>query len=68
MTATTVVSYIHFVRLFQWFNLNSLQKGPELISDTYLKMFLTQLQLEGEEGGGGGGGRKKEGVLERRRG
>lgn len=39
-----------FVCLFvQWFNLNSLQRRPELISDTYLKMFLTQLQLEGEE-------------------
>lgn len=37
----------------QWFNLNSLQRRPELISDTYLKMFLTQLQLEGGEGRGG---------------
>ena len=28
----------------QWFNLNSLLTGPELISDTYLSLFLTQLQ------------------------
>ncbi|KAK3597854.1 hypothetical protein CHS0354_029431 [Potamilus streckersoni] len=32
---------------YQWFNLNSLLTGPELISDTYLNMFLTQLQEEG---------------------
>ncbi|CAH1792072.1 unnamed protein product [Owenia fusiformis] len=31
----------------QWFNLNSLLTGPELISDTYLAMLLTQLQQEG---------------------
>lgn len=31
----------------QWFNLNSLLSGPELVSDTYLDMFLTQLQQEG---------------------
>ncbi|KAI4803622.1 hypothetical protein JOQ06_029157 [Pogonophryne albipinna] len=31
----------------QWFNLNSLLTGPELISDTYLALFLAQLQLEG---------------------
>lgn len=31
----------------QWFNLNSLLKEPELISDTYLAMFLTQLLQEG---------------------
>ncbi|KAK7867534.1 hypothetical protein R5R35_009430 [Gryllus longicercus] len=32
---------------YQWFNLNSLLSGPELISDTYLAMFLAQLQQEG---------------------
>ncbi|XP_067012532.2 ataxin-3 [Anabrus simplex] len=32
---------------YQWFNLNSLLTGPELISDTYLVMFLAQLQQEG---------------------
>ncbi|XP_038075539.1 ataxin-3-like [Patiria miniata] len=31
----------------QWFNLNSLLTGPELISDMYLGMFLIQLQKEG---------------------
>lgn len=31
----------------QWFNLNSLLTNPELISDTYLALFLTQLQREG---------------------
>ncbi|RWS26234.1 ataxin-3-like isoform X2 [Leptotrombidium deliense] len=31
----------------QWFNLNSLLEGPELISDTYLLLFLSQLQQEG---------------------
>jgi ataxin-3 len=31
----------------QWFNLNSLHASPELISDTYLSLFLTQLQQEG---------------------
>ena len=33
---------------FQWFNLNSLLTGPELISDTYLSLFITQLQQEGK--------------------
>lgn len=33
--------------LSQWFNLNSLLTGPELISDTYLALFLAQLQQEG---------------------
>lgn len=32
---------------YQWFNLNSLLSYPELISDTYLSLFLTQLQHEG---------------------
>ncbi|XP_076650049.1 uncharacterized protein LOC143357433 isoform X2 [Halictus rubicundus] len=27
----------------QWFNLNSMLSGPQLISDTYLAMYLTQL-------------------------
>jgi len=31
----------------QWFNLNSLLTGPELISDTYLTLLLTQLQQDG---------------------
>ncbi|KAK6629203.1 hypothetical protein RUM43_003020 [Polyplax serrata] len=31
----------------QWFNLNSLSSGPKFISDTYLGMFLAQLQQEG---------------------
>ena len=31
----------------QWFNLNSLSSGPKLISNTYLGMFLAQLQQEG---------------------
>lgn len=31
----------------QWFNLNSLLTKPELISDTYLALFLAQLQQEG---------------------
>ncbi|PIK58248.1 putative ataxin-3 [Apostichopus japonicus] len=31
----------------QWFNLNSLLEGPEILSETYLGMFLTQLQGEG---------------------
>lgn len=31
----------------QWFNLNSMLSGPELISDTYLALFLTQLIQEG---------------------
>jgi ataxin-3 len=32
----------------QWFNLNSLLTRPQLISDTYLAMFLAQLQQEGK--------------------
>ncbi|CAH1395501.1 unnamed protein product [Nezara viridula] len=32
---------------YQWFNLNSLLSGPELISDTYLSIFIAQLQQEG---------------------
>ncbi|GAB1601373.1 ataxin-3-like [Argonauta hians] len=32
---------------FQWFNLNSLLSGPELISDTYLSLFIIQLLQEG---------------------
>uniref|UniRef100_A0A8C2UKK0 Ataxin-3 n=1 Tax=Chinchilla lanigera TaxID=34839 RepID=A0A8C2UKK0_CHILA len=32
----------------QWFNLNSLLTGPELISDTHLALFLAQLQQEDE--------------------
>ncbi|KAG8224233.1 hypothetical protein J437_LFUL002689 [Ladona fulva] len=31
----------------QWFNLNSMLTGPELLSNTYLAMFLAQLQQEG---------------------
>ena len=31
----------------QWFNLNSTKMCPELISDTYLSLFLAQLQEEG---------------------
>ncbi|XP_030765656.1 ataxin-3-like [Sitophilus oryzae] len=31
----------------QWFNLNSLLSKPELISDTYLALFLAQLRNEG---------------------
>ncbi|XP_035212347.1 ataxin-3-like isoform X2 [Stegodyphus dumicola] len=32
---------------YQWFNLNSLLVGPELISDTFLALYLAQLQEEG---------------------
>lgn len=32
----------------QWFNLNSVLSGPELISDTYLSMYLAQLLQEGK--------------------
>lgn len=32
----------------QWFNLNSVLTGPELISDTYLSMYLAQLLQEGK--------------------
>lgn len=31
----------------QWFNLNSMLTGPELISETYLSLFLTQLTQDG---------------------
>lgn len=31
----------------QWFNLNSLKKKPEFITNTYLSLFLAQLQMEG---------------------
>ncbi|XP_052122226.1 ataxin-3-like isoform X1 [Frankliniella occidentalis] len=31
----------------QWFNLNSMLTGPQLISDTYLSVYLAQLQHEG---------------------
>lgn len=31
----------------QWFNLNSLLTGPELVSDTFMMLFLAQLQQEG---------------------
>ncbi len=30
----------------QWFNLNSILSGPELLSDTYLSLFLAQLQTD----------------------
>lgn len=30
----------------QWFNLNSILPGPELLSDTYLSLFLAQLQTD----------------------
>lgn len=30
----------------QWFNLNSMLPGPELVSDTFLALFLAQLQDE----------------------
>uniref|UniRef100_A0A914VHI1 Ataxin-3 homolog n=1 Tax=Plectus sambesii TaxID=2011161 RepID=A0A914VHI1_9BILA len=32
---------------FQWFNLNSLLSGPQLVSDTYLHLFLAQLVNDG---------------------
>lgn len=32
----------------QWFNLNSMLSGPQLISDTYLTMYLAQLLQEGK--------------------
>ena len=32
----------------QWFNLNSLLSGPQLISNTYLSVFLAQLQHDGK--------------------
>ena len=28
----------------QWFNLNSLLTGPELVSNTFLSLFITQLE------------------------
>uniref|UniRef100_A0A8C4VP08 ubiquitinyl hydrolase 1 n=1 Tax=Gopherus evgoodei TaxID=1825980 RepID=A0A8C4VP08_9SAUR len=37
--------HLHLFKI--WFNLNSLLMGPELISDTYLALFLAQLQQEG---------------------
>ena len=43
----THTSQSHFWYIVQWFDLNSLHSGPELISDTYLSLFLTQLQMEG---------------------
>lgn len=33
----------------QWFNLDSLKDVPELISDTYLRLFLAQLETEGKD-------------------
>lgn len=30
----------------QWFNLNSILPGPDLLSDTYLSLFLAQLQTD----------------------
>ena len=45
------------VVLVQWFNLDSMKKRPELVSDTYLRLFLAQLQLEGRAWGVGWGGR-----------
>ncbi|XP_020297074.1 ataxin-3-like isoform X2 [Pseudomyrmex gracilis] len=33
----------------QWFNLNSMLSGPQLISDTYLAMYLAQLLQEAED-------------------
>jgi Josephin len=33
---------------YQWFNLNSMLSGPELLSDTHLALFLKQLQQEGQ--------------------
>ena len=30
----------------QWFNLNSILPGPELLSDTYLSLYLAQLQRD----------------------
>ncbi|KAM9555881.1 ataxin-3 isoform 7-T7 [Guaruba guarouba] len=41
------VSSEEYRTFLQWFNLNSLLMGPELISDTYLALFLAQLQQEG---------------------
>lgn len=32
----------------QWFNLNSMLSGPQLISNTYLAMYLAQLIQEGK--------------------
>lgn len=32
----------------QWFNLDSLKDEPELISDTYLRLYLAQLESEGK--------------------
>ena len=33
--------------LCQWFNLDSIITGPELVSDTYLNLLLEQLRYEG---------------------
>ena len=41
-------SYVSFSHL-QWFNLNSLLAKPELITETYLSLYLTQLQTEGDQ-------------------
>ena len=38
---------LHFI-LLQWFNLNSLLAKPELFTETYLSLYLTQLQTEGD--------------------
>lgn len=52
---TLLLCYYYYVMMLlllslQWFNLDSLKRRPELISDTYLKLFLTQLQMEGWSG------------------
>ncbi|CAI4229790.1 unnamed protein product [Auanema sp. JU1783] len=31
----------------QWFSLNSVKAGPEVLSDTYLSIYISQLSLEG---------------------
>lgn len=45
--SSSVKNFMLSIVLLQWFNLNSLLTGPELISDTYLALFLAQLQQEG---------------------
>ena len=40
--------YLILSWFLQWFNLNSLLAKPELITETYLLLYLTQLQTEGE--------------------
>uniref|UniRef100_A0A3Q0TB87 ubiquitinyl hydrolase 1 n=1 Tax=Amphilophus citrinellus TaxID=61819 RepID=A0A3Q0TB87_AMPCI len=47
INAVSFTKVFFILSLFQWFNLNSLLTGPELISDTYLALFLAQLQQEG---------------------